>query len=213
MTLWIEVTIPLAGWVAPFGNPGIDGRSHLPRAYRSVPRPSSPLDAKASTRCPSLPRPAPRTSRKAGSGEPFEARPAGSPAADGRFPRREPTKHTHADDAAGPHERTRRRPHVTRDATIRSQPPTPPGPAGPDDPHGAPRPPPMVDGRGRPAGNRLDPSPPRSDRPAAHPTRPARPDQPAAVAAGVGPARGGQRAAPPAAGRAAPRPPRRPRHG
>ena len=42
------------GWVAPFGNPGITDRSHLPRAFRSVPRPSSPLSAKASTRCPSL---------------------------------------------------------------------------------------------------------------------------------------------------------------
>ena len=44
--------IPLAGWVAPFGDPGITDRSHLPRAFRSVPRPSSPLSAKASTRCP-----------------------------------------------------------------------------------------------------------------------------------------------------------------
>ena len=41
------------GWVAPFGDPGITDRSHLPRAFRSVPRPSSPLSAKASTRCPS----------------------------------------------------------------------------------------------------------------------------------------------------------------
>src|SRR5579871_5151775 len=40
------------GGVAPFGDPGINDRSHLPRAYRSVPRPSSPLSAKASTRCP-----------------------------------------------------------------------------------------------------------------------------------------------------------------
>ena len=46
--------IPLAGWVAPFGDPGITDRSHLPRAFRSVPRPSSPLSAKASTRCPSF---------------------------------------------------------------------------------------------------------------------------------------------------------------
>ena len=42
------------GWVAPFGDPGITDRSHLPRAFRSVPRPSSPLSAKASTRCPSF---------------------------------------------------------------------------------------------------------------------------------------------------------------
>ena len=40
------------GWVAPFGDPGITDRSHLPRAFRSVPRPSSPLSAKASTKCP-----------------------------------------------------------------------------------------------------------------------------------------------------------------
>ncbi len=40
------------GGVAPFGDPGINDRSHLPRAFRSVPRPSSPLSAKASTRCP-----------------------------------------------------------------------------------------------------------------------------------------------------------------
>jgi hypothetical protein len=43
-------------WVAPFGDPGITDRSHLPRAFRSVLRPSSPLSAKASTRCPSLSR-------------------------------------------------------------------------------------------------------------------------------------------------------------
>ena len=42
------------GWVAPFGDPGINDRSHLPRAFRSVPRPSSPLSAKASTERPSL---------------------------------------------------------------------------------------------------------------------------------------------------------------
>src|SRR5271163_3299262 len=42
------------GGVAPFGNPRIKGCSPLPAAYRSVPRPSSPLSAKASTRCPYL---------------------------------------------------------------------------------------------------------------------------------------------------------------
>src|SRR5437660_8795966 len=46
--------VSLGGWVAPFGDPGITDRSHLPRAFRSVPRPSSPLSAKASTRCPYL---------------------------------------------------------------------------------------------------------------------------------------------------------------
>jgi hypothetical protein len=46
-------------WVAPFGHPRITGRSPLPSAFRSVPRPSSPLGAKASTRCPSRAAPAP----------------------------------------------------------------------------------------------------------------------------------------------------------
>ena len=41
------------GRVPPFGNPRIKACSQLPRAYRRVPRPSSPLGAKASTKCPS----------------------------------------------------------------------------------------------------------------------------------------------------------------
>ena len=53
------------GWVSPFGHPRIIDRSHLPAAYRSVPRPSSPLGAKASTersyRAQSPPPPARRT--------------------------------------------------------------------------------------------------------------------------------------------------------
>ena len=32
-------------WVVPFGNPGINGHLHLPRAYRSLSRPSSPVRA------------------------------------------------------------------------------------------------------------------------------------------------------------------------
>ena len=40
------------GGVAPFGHPRINDRSHLPAAFRSVPRPSSPLGAKASTERP-----------------------------------------------------------------------------------------------------------------------------------------------------------------
>ena len=35
--------------VSPFGHPGIGACSQLPEAYRSVPRPSSALDAKAFT--------------------------------------------------------------------------------------------------------------------------------------------------------------------
>ena len=41
------------GWVAPFGYPRINTCSRLPVAFRSVPRPSSPPGAKASTECPS----------------------------------------------------------------------------------------------------------------------------------------------------------------
>ena len=52
-SLWIQLTIPPKRWVAPFGNPRIKACSRLPVAYRNVLRPSSPLSAKASTRCPS----------------------------------------------------------------------------------------------------------------------------------------------------------------
>jgi hypothetical protein len=45
------VTDLAARRVAPFGHPGITARVQLPQAYRSLPRPSSPLDAKASTVC------------------------------------------------------------------------------------------------------------------------------------------------------------------
>ena len=43
--------IPLARWVSPFGHLRINDSSHLPVAFRSVARPSSPLSAKASTKC------------------------------------------------------------------------------------------------------------------------------------------------------------------
>ena len=43
---------PPACRVAPFGNPRIEGCLHLPAAYRSLPRPSSPYGAKASVVCP-----------------------------------------------------------------------------------------------------------------------------------------------------------------
>ena len=33
------------GWVVPFGNPRVEGCLHLTAAYRSLPRPSSPLRA------------------------------------------------------------------------------------------------------------------------------------------------------------------------
>ena len=53
MTLCIQIRIPIAGWVAPFGYPWINACSRLPMAFRSVPRPSSPPGAKASTERPS----------------------------------------------------------------------------------------------------------------------------------------------------------------
>jgi hypothetical protein len=40
------------GWVSPFGNLRIIACVPLPEAYRSLPRPSSPSGAKASTMCP-----------------------------------------------------------------------------------------------------------------------------------------------------------------
>ena len=45
---------PSACRVAPFRNPRIKGRLHLPGAYRSLPRLSSPTRAQASTMCPFL---------------------------------------------------------------------------------------------------------------------------------------------------------------
>ena len=40
------------GWVVPFGNPRIKVCLPLPEAYRSLPRPSSAANAKASTEHP-----------------------------------------------------------------------------------------------------------------------------------------------------------------
>lgn len=51
--LCIQLRIPPKRWVAPFGNSRIKTCSRFPVTYRSVLRPSSPLSAKASTRCPS----------------------------------------------------------------------------------------------------------------------------------------------------------------
>ena len=41
-----------AGGVAPFGDLRINGRLRLPEAFRSLPRPSSLTNAKASSVCP-----------------------------------------------------------------------------------------------------------------------------------------------------------------
>lgn len=67
---------PDRGRVAPFGDPGITGRTRLPRAFRSVPRPSSPLGAEASTGCPLFSRPAPADHDR---GPPDRGTPAASP--------------------------------------------------------------------------------------------------------------------------------------
>ena len=49
--LWIQRPVPRVepGRVSPFGHPRINACTRLPEAYRSVPRPSSALGAKAST--------------------------------------------------------------------------------------------------------------------------------------------------------------------
>ena len=52
LNLCIQCRMTLTGRVSPFGNPRIKACSQLPVAYRSVLRPSSPLSAKASTKCP-----------------------------------------------------------------------------------------------------------------------------------------------------------------
>jgi hypothetical protein len=51
--LCIQITMTHKGRVSPFGNLRIKACSQLPEAYRNVLRPSSPLSAKAFTRCPS----------------------------------------------------------------------------------------------------------------------------------------------------------------
>ena len=48
-SLRLPMTDLAAGRVSPFGHPGITAHVQLPQAYRSLSRPSSPLDAKAST--------------------------------------------------------------------------------------------------------------------------------------------------------------------
>ena len=75
---------PLLEWVAPFGNPRIKACSRLPKACRSVPRPSSPLGAKASTRCPCFPRPTPATTAPLHPTRPTTP-PDGKPALDARM--------------------------------------------------------------------------------------------------------------------------------
>ena len=49
--LCIQCTVLLAEWVSPFGHFRIKARCQLPGPFRRLPRPSSPLTAKASTVC------------------------------------------------------------------------------------------------------------------------------------------------------------------
>src|SRR5215510_9865438 len=53
-SLWIQLsdTALSAQWVPPFGDLRINACLRLPEAFRSLPRPSSPSVAKASTVCP-----------------------------------------------------------------------------------------------------------------------------------------------------------------
>ena len=53
VNLWIQLTITehYFCWIAPFGYLRIKARVRLPEAFRSLPRPSSPVGAKASFMC------------------------------------------------------------------------------------------------------------------------------------------------------------------
>jgi hypothetical protein len=57
-------------WVSPFGNRRVNACSQLTDAYRSVPRPSSPVHAKASTNCPYLTLESPHHQRQRWIGSP-----------------------------------------------------------------------------------------------------------------------------------------------
>jgi hypothetical protein len=63
----------LLGWVSPFGNLRVNGHLRLSEAYRSLSRPSSPADAKASPVCPCLLPITPSVFRKDQSGTKFRS--------------------------------------------------------------------------------------------------------------------------------------------
>ena len=52
INLCIQLMIRFTAWVSPFGYPRIKACCQLPVAFRRLPRPSSPLSAKAFTRRP-----------------------------------------------------------------------------------------------------------------------------------------------------------------
>ena len=52
INLCIQLMIRITAWVSPFGYPRINACCQLPAAFRRLPRPSSPLSAKAFTRRP-----------------------------------------------------------------------------------------------------------------------------------------------------------------
>ena len=60
--------------VAPFGNPRINGRLHLPAAFRSLPRPSSPSRATGIRRAPFLAFACPRIPEEPGAHTPEQSR-------------------------------------------------------------------------------------------------------------------------------------------
>ena len=102
--LCIQNWIPSKGWVSPFGHPRINDRSHLPAAFRSVPRPSSPLGAKASTERPYL---ALEPSQRRPRAGPNRARDL-SPRLPGPYARSAPaliclSQFTHTSDKPSPH--------------------------------------------------------------------------------------------------------------
>lgn len=108
------------GRVSPFGYPRIKACSRLPVASRSVPRPSSPLGAKASTRCPSTLEP--RTS-----GFPKEARKPGPAATTSAARQPRPSRRNASLNDIDPTTRLRRSKAADRVITIktRHRPPPP----------------------------------------------------------------------------------------
>ena len=130
------------GGVSPFGHPRINDRSHLPAAFRSVPRPSSPSGAKASTERPchtqrilTSPPPARRTKPRSHAARPtgaahHESNPASTKQANTRLPSPDPIHRLkeHAQTRSKPSQETLSREAIdagSRRASGQTQ-PTPP---------------------------------------------------------------------------------------